>query len=56
MRYDARFCLRDITDASVKSHMTAQEIKKFLQALNDEMDRMRVKGRFFYAAAPRRRS
>ena len=53
MRYDARFCLTDITDASVKPHMTAHEIKKHLEDLNDEMERMKVKGRFSYVAARR---
>jgi hypothetical protein len=33
--------------------MTAHEIKKHLEALNDEMDRMKVKGRFSYVAALR---
>ena len=36
--------------------MTAHEIKKHLEDLNDEMDRMKVKGRFSYVAARRRMS
>jgi hypothetical protein len=36
--------------------MTAQEVKKYLEALNDEMDRMKVKRRFFYVATRRRMS
>jgi hypothetical protein len=48
MRYDARFCLTDIADPSVKPNMTAHDIKKHLEALNDEMDRMKVKGGFTY--------
>jgi hypothetical protein len=34
--------------------MTVYEIKKHFEALNDEMDRMKVKGRFSYVAARRR--
>jgi hypothetical protein len=53
MRYGAWFCLNDITDAIVKPPMTAHEIKKHLEDLNDEMERMKVKGRFSYVAARR---
>jgi hypothetical protein len=56
MRYDALFCLTDIADPSVKPNMTAHEIKKHLEALNDEMDRMKVKARFSQVAARRRMS
>lgn len=56
MRYDARFCLNDITDTNVKPYMTAHEIKKHLEDLNDEMERMKVKGRFSYVAVRRRMS
>ena len=56
MRYDARFCLNDIMDTNVKPYMTAHEIKKHLEDLNDEMERMKVKGRFSYVAARRRMS
>ena len=54
MRFDARLRLNDVTDADVKPHMTAYEIKKHLEDLNGETDRMKVKGRFSCVAARRR--